>query len=495
MKCNCLTIFVVASAAALAAATTPSSGEADRVSSLPGLRGPLLEENFAGYIPVNNATANLFYTFSTARNATAAEVPTPLVMFINGGPGASSLTGSLTENGPYTLEDHGSLVPNLNSWNQHFHLVYVDQPAGTGFSYCSDGTDACLVTSLDEAAEQLAEFLATFMFERHPPLVSDSPLFLTGESFAGKFIPFTAAHILGGSAAATSSSSSSSKLAAALKRGGLMIGNPEMDTLLQYPLTLDYLRGQGMLGPHQVKQLQAKFDAPTKGCKALVQSSLQGGPIAKEIWIQASAVCEAWLNSLYPLAGNPFRYDIRDPNGAFKALTARLESYLSRADVGKALHTRGKRWKSGDGEAVPNKVAEALVAAIEKPGAIAKLASVLTAGVHAMVYDGSMDGSPFNHLSVEACMESMEWSGSSVFASADHEPVFLLPAPQQQQQEEQEQEQVSGFARKAGLFTYFVVARAGHLVPMDRPRVSAAMLQKFVEGAVAAAASAGNAVV
>ena len=65
----------------------------------------------------------------------------PVVLWLNGGPGASSLGGLLYENGPFSINDDGeTLRRNPFSWNQHANMLYLESPVGVGFSFNSSGT-------------------------------------------------------------------------------------------------------------------------------------------------------------------------------------------------------------------------------------------------------------------------------------------------------------------------------------------------------------------
>ena len=60
----------------------------------------------------------------------------PLVLWLNGGPGATSMQGALRENGPcFIADDSNSTYFNPWSWNNEANVLYVDQPLHTGFSY------------------------------------------------------------------------------------------------------------------------------------------------------------------------------------------------------------------------------------------------------------------------------------------------------------------------------------------------------------------------
>jgi carboxypeptidase D len=127
---------------------------------------------------------NMFFWFFEARNTPSTA---PLALWLNGGPGCSSLIGLFQENGPCRFVS-GASKPTLNpySWNNYANMIYVDQPIGTGFSY---GTDNA--TSTVTAAPYVWALLQAF-YSNFPDYKSrDFGLFT--ESYGGHYGPeFTA---------------------------------------------------------------------------------------------------------------------------------------------------------------------------------------------------------------------------------------------------------------------------------------------------------------
>ena len=93
-------------------------------------------EQHHGYFTLKGpAEKNYFYWLFESR--TAPKHPnTPLILWLTGGPGCSSEVALFTENGPCSVNADGATTKsNPYAWNKNAHLVFVDQPAGTGFSY------------------------------------------------------------------------------------------------------------------------------------------------------------------------------------------------------------------------------------------------------------------------------------------------------------------------------------------------------------------------
>ncbi|RKO84912.1 peptidase S10, serine carboxypeptidase, partial [Blyttiomyces helicus] len=88
---------------------------------------------YAGNIPIKEDGASLFFWYFDA--APFAPHADKLVVWLNGGPGCSSLYGSFVENGPVAVHDNGSLSSNAFSWHKLANVLYIEQPINTGFSF------------------------------------------------------------------------------------------------------------------------------------------------------------------------------------------------------------------------------------------------------------------------------------------------------------------------------------------------------------------------
>lgn len=113
----------------------------------------VLGESYAGLLPISNErnASELYFWFFPSSNVDASD---EILIWLNGGPGCSSLEGLLQENGPF-LWQYGTYKPVKNNyaWNNLTNVVWVEQPVGTGFS---QGLPTA--TSEEEVAAQFAGF-------------------------------------------------------------------------------------------------------------------------------------------------------------------------------------------------------------------------------------------------------------------------------------------------------------------------------------------------
>ncbi|KAF8386850.1 ctsa-2 [Pristionchus pacificus] len=151
---------------------------------LPKLKETLNFRQFAGYVDVSDQKS-LFYWYTETQGDPEKD---PVVLWLNGGPGCSSLQGLLLELGPLRVSDWGETVTvNPLSWNRFASIIFLDAPAGVGFSLRRDGlynfTD-------DEVADDNHVAMAKW-FEKFPERKSND-LYVMGESYAGTYIPMLA---------------------------------------------------------------------------------------------------------------------------------------------------------------------------------------------------------------------------------------------------------------------------------------------------------------
>lgn len=114
----------------------------------------------------------------------------PVLLWLQGGPGGSSLYGMFTEIGPFTIDVDGKVVardPNSN-WNLHYDLVFLDNPCGVGFSFSND--ESCYVTNEVQVGADI--HAALLQFYQLFPAKRTGKFYITGESYAGKYIPAAA---------------------------------------------------------------------------------------------------------------------------------------------------------------------------------------------------------------------------------------------------------------------------------------------------------------
>ena len=171
----------VVAALASAAAVAAQSGDADLITNLPGWTGA--QNMYSGYVTVNAShNRNLFYWLVESAGDPSND---PLVLWTNGGPGCSSLSGGLfSEFGPFRPNADGSLTltPNPWTWTQHANIIFLEQPAGVGFSWSADTSD--YTTGDAQSAHDAYEFLLGFTARF--PRYAGREIYISGESYGGE---------------------------------------------------------------------------------------------------------------------------------------------------------------------------------------------------------------------------------------------------------------------------------------------------------------------
>lgn len=149
-------------------------------------------QQYTGYLDVKDEGKHFFFWFFESRNDPAND---PIVLWLNGGPGCSSMTGLFFELGPSAIDVELKPVYNPYSWNNNASVIFLDQPVNVGFSYSDDkGTGS--ITNSVAAGKDVYAFLQLF-FQQFPQYSTENHKFhIAGESYAGHYIPAFANEIL-----------------------------------------------------------------------------------------------------------------------------------------------------------------------------------------------------------------------------------------------------------------------------------------------------------
>ena len=154
-----------------------------RVTSLPGAPA-FTFPMYSGYLPIPNSLGKeLHYVFYYSQNAPTTD---PLVLWLNGGPGCSSMEGAFMENGPFVFsETNSSMYANPYSWNRIANMLYIEAPAGVGYSMMGDPSNNHTTDNIT-AQDNLAALVQWFAL--YPEFTTNN-FFIAGESYAGIYVP------------------------------------------------------------------------------------------------------------------------------------------------------------------------------------------------------------------------------------------------------------------------------------------------------------------
>ncbi|PIA46393.1 hypothetical protein AQUCO_01500135v1 [Aquilegia coerulea] len=166
--------------------------KADKIDALPGQPEGVNFDQYSGYVTVDpTAGRALFYYFVESPQNSSTN---PLVLWLNGGPGCSSLIGAMEELGPFRVNSDGkTLYRNDYAWNNVANVIFLESPAGIGFSYSNTSSDYDKSGDINTAKDSYT-FLVNWL-ERFPQYKTRD-FYITGESYSGHYVPQLAYKIL-----------------------------------------------------------------------------------------------------------------------------------------------------------------------------------------------------------------------------------------------------------------------------------------------------------
>ncbi len=404
----------------------------DRVTKLPGY-GCVTDIELAGHLPITSqakaSPSSLFYWFVESRTH-APNIP--LVLWLNGGPGSSSLYGFFFENGPYVVKDDLTLEPRQISWTEKAHYLVIDQPAGVGFSYGNKGSFA----NESEAMDQLYEALRHF-YDRYPELLS-SPLYIAGQSYAGKYIPQLAVRIL-----------EKNKVEGAIPLKGILIGDGFVNPLVQQASDADFAYSHGLVDQNIRQKVVELYQQCADEIKKHKPSSFLANTLCIKMQelIKQSSGCSTLVNiSKCKELDNHW-----------------MITYLNQPSVRAALHVdpRVKPYSTFD-----QNVGDQLV--VGEQDSVAELyPQLLNNNIQVMIYNGLLDGTDSNFMGTNLWLSALPWSKEHQFTEA---PTCIWRV----------NNDIAGFVRSSSGLTQVKIHDAGHIAPLDQPGFMLDLLDRFI---------------
>ncbi|CEG45306.1 serine protease family [Plasmopara halstedii] len=426
------------------------------VKQLPGLTSQLSFQHYAGHIQLQE-NEKLFYWYTESQDEPKND---PIVLWLNGGPGCSSLGGFFTENGPFVVRDNLSLQVNRYSWNRKVNMVWLESPAGVGFSGDVKGPD---YYNDDIVALKTHEFLRLF-FNKFKEL-KDREFYITGESYAGMYIPYLVDRLVNDPLEGVN-----------LK--GFAIGNPFTDNLIDGNAYIDYYYSHAMVSLEAYETIKVQcgahigclFDATPcpVGCEALLKEAeseanadaLDPYFIYGDICLMDNTQAKALRKKAKPSVqiSPTHRGDI----GACADSLTHL--YLNLPEVQEAIHVTD----SVDGNYVKWNGCSDLVGDLytSSPSSLPKYQNILNQNLTALIYSGDAD-SVVNFIGTE------RWIGGQGLQLRILEKWHAWFGPDKQ---------LAGYVQEYEGLTFKTVKGAGHMVPAVRPLHGLHLFECFVFG-------------
>ena len=453
----------------------------DLITWLPGLpRNESYFNMFSGYLTVSETNQrHIFYWYVESQGNPATD---PLVFWTNGGPGCSGMLGFGQEHGPYHISADGRLTPNPYSWNRVANILYVEQPAGAGFSYSETPSDTVNVGD-EEAASDNVVAIKSFL-KKFPERVSND-FYIASESYGGHYVPQLAKKIV-------------DRLGTPgfnINLKGFLVGNPWVDPFTNDVAQVRDFYQHGLISRPMfevwMSQCSERVSYDHKACPHAISKMRRNMrdispfaldyPVCTEDKVDLNdAVASQVMHFLnmtanaheYPRSNNLPRFLPPDER-YLPCAEEHLKVYLNQRSVQRAIHVRhiGQRWHAcAPEEALSYRVADYLESQIDL---YKELIVVAQNGMHnlsMLVFSGDND-------SVCSTSSTQAWIYD----------LGVDPLPDQDWREWRVHKQTAGFVTRFDLgnqtgsrFLFATVHGAGHEVPAYRPVEALKLFQKFL---------------
>ena len=371
------------------------------------------------------------------------------MLWLNGGPGCSSLTGLFVELGPSIIDKKIKPVYNPHSWNSNASVIFLDQPVNVGYSYSGSAVSDTVAAGKDVYA------LLSLFFKQFPEYAKQD-FHIAGESYAGHYIPVFASEIL-----------SHKKRNINLK--SVLIGNGLTDGLTQYEYYRPMACGDGGYPAVLDESECQSMDSALSRCQSMIEGCYSTESVF--LCVPASIYCNNALIGPYQSTGrNP--YDIRGPcedqsNLCYSNMGYTSE-YLGKREVREAVGAEVDGYDSCNFDINRN---FQLHGDWMKP--YYRVVPSLLEQIPVLIYAGDADFI-CHWLGNKAWTEALEWPGQKKYAAAPLEDLEIA-------QSESKGKKI-GQVKSHGNFTFMRLYGAGHMVPMDQPEAGLEFLNRWLGG-------------
>lgn len=389
--------------------------------------------SFSGYLTVNKQyNSNQFFWYFPSLSNYKRD---PIVLWLQGGPGATSLIGLFTEHGPFRPKDKRSVSLRKYTWIHSHSVIYVDNPVGAGYSFTEGG----YVQNETEVGLHLYTALLQF-FQLFPEL-QQNDFFITGESYAGKYVPAVSYTIY--------KKNPTAKQKINLK--GLAIGNGLCDPINQ----LKYSNYLYQLGLIDLNGLNMVHDIEMKGIEL----------IKNKKWMEAFKLFDTLINgdlnnhtSIFKnLTGfdNYFDYLVaHDPDKQIQI----MGEYIQSSEVRRAIHV-GNNTFNGEATIVEQNLAADIMQSV------APWISELLSNYRVLIYNGQLDIIVAYPLTLNF-LQNLKFNAADDYKIAERH-IWKVG------------NDIAGYVKQAGNLTEILVRNAGHMVPGNQPVWAFDLITRF----------------
>ncbi|XP_038698841.1 serine carboxypeptidase-like [Tripterygium wilfordii] len=403
---------------------------------------PQNSHHHVGYYALPNTKgARMFYFFFESRNNNNDD---PVVLWLSGGPGGSSSIALFYENGPFLITEHRTLISNDYGWDKISNIIYVDQPTGTGFSYTTDNSD--IRHDLTAVSNDLYHFLQEFFKKRSE--LSQKDFFITGQSYAGHYVPALASRIQQGKKA---------KEGIPIRLKGIAIGNGHTNPGIQYPSIPRYARGRSLINQSEYlrieKDLIPQCISSTKDCDTGIDNACHTAYIN----------CNDIVQAIRDATGDLNFYDTRIQRiGTSNFDYTNMVAFLNMQSVKTALGVGDITFVAWSSTVFGQMIGEYM------KNLDVKIPPLLKDEIKVLIYAGEYD-LICNWIGNLDWVTEMEWDGKKKFGTAPVNLFFVDGAK-------------AGSLTSYGDLAFIKVFNSSHMVPTDQPKVAYHMIERWMKG-------------